>query len=139
AGSPHPIKTAAASDGDRGLERVSARNGAEAEMIEDDDDDGRAYERLRKLGLLDLRDKPNELTKALDRILAERKAFEEQQEIERLKIRARVDRERAQNAPTTSDRPSSEPSKAKTPNKGAPKKKPSTLVIATKTPGSCAT
>src|SRR5262245_8506432 len=111
--------------------------------MDDFDDDARSDERLRQLGLFHLKNKPKELDAALDKLLAKHKKLEEEGEKERLAIRARLDAEAAakQSPAAKKARPPSAP--AQTPPGPAPAqaraKKNSTLITATKSPGTCTT
>jgi hypothetical protein len=99
-------------------------------MVDDDDDDMRAAEQLRSLGLLHLRDKPEELKKALARLVEERKRFEKAEELERQKIRERFLKGEPPPAPKAPPPPTTTK---------APAKKTSTLYVTTRSPGTCAT
>ncbi|MFO0724375.1 MAG: hypothetical protein U1E65_11365 [Myxococcota bacterium] len=93
-----------------------------------DDEDLRDQARLQQLGLEHLAGKPEELKRALDRLADERKRAEEEGERERLAILGR-------NQPAGTVQPAKTP----TASKPAPTRKTSTLVIATRAPGTCTT
>jgi hypothetical protein len=109
-------------------------------MISDDDDEGRSYENLRKLGLLHLLGKPEELLKELDRRIAERKKLEEDYEKERLAIRARHEAQLEEEARRAMPMPEElPPVELREPEPRRPRTKSSTLAVLTKKPGTCLT
>lgn len=105
-------------------------------MASDDEDNG-SYARLTELGLLHLRDKPEELLKALQALGQKRQGAEAAWELEAAKIRAK-------NAapppakPNQVKAPAPAPAPQAPPKATGPRRKSSTLLTLTRTPGRCA-
>ncbi|MBK6687547.1 MAG: hypothetical protein IPG45_23950 [Deltaproteobacteria bacterium] len=111
--------------------------------MSDFDDDTRSDERLRQLGLFHLKNKPKELDAALAKLLTKHQKLEEEGEKERLAIRARLEAEAAAQQAAVAKGASTPSARGPTSQAPAPgtaqAKKNSTLITATKSPGTCTT